>query len=100
MNSATRGESSSAGAVREADDTVLPTEVVEQRNPASAGAEAEAGEREGAGAEGVRKGGVYGREEVSALKGIFNLYDAESTGTIGIQELEGILQKVGHNPGT
>lgn len=43
--------------------------------------------------------GVYGREEVSALKGIFNLYDAENTGTIGIKELEGILQKVGHNPG-
>ena len=44
--------------------------------------------------------GVYGREEVSALKGIFNLYDAESTGTIGVKELESILQKVGHNPGT
>lgn len=43
--------------------------------------------------------GVYGREEVSALKGIFNLYDAENTGTIGVKELEGILQKVGHNPG-
>ncbi len=43
--------------------------------------------------------GVYGREEVSALKGIFNLYDAESTGTIGVKELESILQKVGHNPG-
>eukprot|EP00752_Nemacystus_decipiens_P001538 g1507.t1 len=42
--------------------------------------------------------GVYGREEVSALKGIFNLYDAENTGTIGVKELEGILQKVGHNP--
>ncbi|CAM9524100.1 unnamed protein product, partial [Hapterophycus canaliculatus] len=37
----------------------------------------------------------YGREEVSALRGIFNLYDAENTGTIGVKELEGILQKVG-----
>lgn len=44
-------------------------------------------------------GGVYGREEVSALKGIFNLYDAENTGTIAVKELEGILQKVGHSPG-
>lgn len=43
--------------------------------------------------------GTYGQEEVTALKGIFNLYDAENTGTIGINELEGILQKVGHNPG-
>lgn len=54
----------------------------------------------GAGAGGARAaGGVYGREEVSALKGIFNLYDTEETGTIGIKELEGILQKVGYNPG-
>lgn len=44
-------------------------------------------------------GDTYGREEVSALKGIFNLYDAENTGTIGVNELEGILQKVGHSPG-
>lgn len=53
----------------------------------------------GAGARGARAAGVYGREEVSALKGIFNLYDAEETGTIGIKELEGILQKVGYHPG-
>lgn len=53
----------------------------------------------GAGARGGRAAGSYGREEVSALKGIFNLYDAEETGTIGIKELEGILQKVGYNPG-
>lgn len=45
------------------------------------------------------RGGTYGREEVSALKGIFSLYDAENTGTIGVKELEGILQKVGHSPG-
>lgn len=53
----------------------------------------------GAGARGTRAAGVYGREEVSALKGIFNLYDAEETGTIGIKELEGILEKVGYSPG-
>lgn len=53
----------------------------------------------GAGAKGGRAAGSYGREEVSALKGIFNLYDAEETGTIGIKELEGILQKLGYNPG-
>lgn len=67
-----------------------------QRPSASAGA-AVAGTQAQSRA-GGRKG-VYGREEVSALKGIFNLYDAENTGTIGVKELEGILQKVGHNPG-
>lgn len=66
-----------------------------QRPSASAGAAA-GGSHAQAGSGGQ---GVYGREEVSALKGIFSLYDAENTGTIGVKELEGILQKVGHNPG-
>lgn len=66
-----------------------------QRPSASAGAAA-GGTHVQAGGGGQ---GVYGREEVSALKGIFSLYDAENTGTIGVKELEGILQKVGHNPG-
>lgn len=48
---------------------------------------------------GVPTQGIYGKEEVSTLKGIFNLYDAENTGTIGINELEGILYKVGHSQG-
>lgn len=48
---------------------------------------------------GVPRQGIYGKEEVSTLKGIFNLYDAENTGTIGINELEGILYKVGHSQG-
>lgn len=64
-----------------------------ERTSASAGAAAEGMQPQAGGQ------GVYGREEVSALKGIFNLYDAENTGTIGVKELEGILQKVGHNPG-
>ncbi|CAN0462050.1 unnamed protein product [Ectocarpus sp. 12 AP-2014] len=63
-----------------------------QRTSASAGAAAGGMQPQAGGQE------VYGREEVSALKGIFNLYDAENTGTIGVEELEGILQKVGHNP--
>lgn len=66
-----------------------------QRTSASAGAAA-------GGTQAPSRGGgqgVYGKEEVSALKGIFDLYDAENTGTIGVKELEGILQKVGHNPG-
>ncbi|CAM9298428.1 unnamed protein product, partial [Choristocarpus tenellus] len=53
-----------------------------------------------AGAVGAHAGGgsIYGREEVSTLRGIFSLYDAENTGTIALGELEGILQKVGHEP--
>lgn len=48
-----------------------------------------------------RKGvtGMYSRDEVAALKGIFSLYDTENTGSIGVSNLEGILQKVGHNAG-
>lgn len=54
----------------------------------------------GRGAEGSGSGGgTYGREEVSALKGIFHLYDAENTGMIRVNELEGILEKVGHSSG-
>lgn len=67
-----------------------------ERTSASAGALGAGGTQIQAGGSGQ---GVYGREEVSALRGIFNLYDAENTGTIGVKELEGILQKVGHNPG-
>lgn len=74
-----------------------PSRSVEEHQRTSASAGAAAGgshaQTEGGGQ------GVYGREEVSALKGIFSLYDAENTGTIGVKELEGILQKVGHNPG-
>lgn len=69
------------------------------RSPGHRGS-ASAGAGAGGGGGGRRAaGGVYGREEVSALRGIFKLYDAEETGTIGIKELEGILQKVGYNPG-
>lgn len=53
----------------------------------------------GVGAGTTRAGGTYGKEEVSAMKGIFNLYDADNSGTIGMKELEAILQKVGHSPG-
>eukprot|EP00904_Undaria_pinnatifida_P006095 jgi/Undpi1/2615/HiC_scaffold_13.g05994.m1 len=68
------------------------------RSPGHRGS-ASAGAGAGGGGGGRRAaGGVYGREEVSALRGIFKLYDAEETGTIGIKELEGILQKVGYNP--
>lgn len=40
--------------------------------------------------------GTYSREEISALRGIFSLYDVEATGCINLAELEGVLSKVGH----
>lgn len=43
--------------------------------------------------------GTYSKEEIAALKSIFDLYDAEDTGMIPITELEGILQKLGHSAG-
>lgn len=43
--------------------------------------------------------GMYSRDEVAALRGIFSLYDTENTGSIGVSDMEGILQKVGHNAG-
>lgn len=48
---------------------------------------------------GVGRNGTYGREEITALRGIFDLYDVEKKGTIGVKELEAILQKMGHNAG-
>lgn len=99
MNNTVESHGEGAGSGNNADDTDQPSTTMsegeQQRTSASAGAGV-------GGTQAQTRGGgqgVYGREEVSALKGIFNLYDAENTGTIGVRELEGILQKVGHNPG-
>lgn len=98
MNPASESHGEGSGSGNNADGSEQPSTMSggdHQRTSASAGAAV-------GGIQAQTRGGgqgVYGREEVSALKGIFNLYDAENTGTIGVQELEGILRKVGHNPG-
>lgn len=100
MNPAAESYGEGSGSGNNVDDSEPPSTMRgggggnHQRTPASAGAAVGGTQTQARGGQ-----GVYGREEVSALKGIFNLYDAENTGTIGVQELEGILQKVGHNPG-
>ena len=38
---------------------------------------------------------AYSKEEVSALRGIFALYDPDGTGEIGSNDLENLLQKIG-----
>ena len=38
---------------------------------------------------------AYSKEEVSALRGIFALYDPDGTGEIGSADLESLLQKIG-----
>ena len=48
---------------------------------------------------GARSSGFYGSEDMSALKEIFSLYDIDKKGTVAINDLEGILQKVGHSSG-
>lgn len=98
MTNAAESHGEGGGSRNNVDDSNQPSTMRggdQQRMSASAGAAIEGTQSQ------TRGGGqgVYGREEVSALKGIFNLYDAENTGTIGVKELEGILQKVGHNPG-
>jgi Ca2+-binding EF-hand superfamily protein len=39
-------------------------------------------------------GATYSREEVTALQGIFSLYDADHSGRITVQELSAVLSKV------
>lgn len=39
----------------------------------------------------------YSKEELSALRGIFALYDPDGSGAISVRELEGLLQKIGHS---
>ena len=39
--------------------------------------------------------GRYSREEISALRGIFALYDPDGTGSIQKGDLEGLLEKIG-----
>lgn len=98
MNNTAESHGEGGGSGNSVDDSDQPSTMrggAQQRTSTSAGAAVGGTQVQ------TRSGGqgVYGREEVSALKGIFNLYDAENTGTIGVKELEGILQKVGHNPG-
>jgi hypothetical protein len=38
---------------------------------------------------------AYSKEEISALRGIFALYDPDGTGEISSQDLESLLQKIG-----
>ena len=38
---------------------------------------------------------TYSREEISALRGIFSLYDTDDSGHISTRELEAVLQKIG-----
>lgn len=38
---------------------------------------------------------AYSKEEISALRGIFALYDPDGTGEIGSADLENLLQKIG-----
>jgi Ca2+-binding EF-hand superfamily protein len=40
---------------------------------------------------------AYSKEELSALRGIFALYDPDGSGAIAVRELEGLLQKIGHS---
>jgi hypothetical protein len=40
---------------------------------------------------------AYSKEELSALRGIFALYDPDGSGAISVRELEGLLQKIGHS---
>ena len=38
---------------------------------------------------------AYSKEEISALRGIFALYDPDGTGEISSADLESLLQKIG-----
>ena len=38
---------------------------------------------------------TYSREEISALKGIFSLYDTDDSGYISTTELTAVLAKIG-----
>jgi hypothetical protein len=39
----------------------------------------------------------YSREEVSALKGLFSLYDTDDSGYISVKEVDALLQKIGRS---
>ena len=46
------------------------------------------------------EGSAFSKEELSALRGIFALYDPDGTGSISVKELESLLQKIGHSTGS